>query len=131
VHVQSIIPPAGQACDGISLVSLLQKGTPIERDSLYWHYPHYHRTKPYSAIRRGNWKLIRFHEDGKRELYHLKKDPSESSDLAGTFPEKVKNLATQLDQWLKSVNAQHMTPNPGYDPDAVRGGKKKRQPKKK
>lgn len=34
------VRPQGQACDGISLVSLLQKGTPLERDSLYWHYPH-------------------------------------------------------------------------------------------
>lgn len=74
----------------------------------------------------GNWKLIRFHEKGNLELYHLNKDPSESSDLAATFPEKAKGLATQLDLWLKSVDAQQMTPNPGYDPNAVKGGKKKK-----
>lgn len=125
------VRPQGQACDGISLVSLLQKGTPLERDSLYWHYPHYHRTRPYSAIRMGNWKLIRFHEEGNLELYHLNKDPSESSDLAATFPEKAKGLAAELDLWLKSVDAQQMTPNPGYDPNAGRGGKKNRQNRQK
>lgn len=119
--------PAGQACDGISLVSLIEKGASIERDSLYWHYPHYHRTKPYSAIRKGNWKLIRFHEEGKLELYHLKKDPSESSDVSGQFNEKTKTLAAQLDAWLKSVDAQHMTPNPAYDPTSKKKPKRKKK----
>lgn len=75
----------------------------------------------------GNWKLIRFHEEGNLELYRLNKDPTESSDLAATPPEKAKGLATQLDLWLKSADAQQMTPQPRYDPNALRGGKKNRQ----
>ncbi|WP_435894493.1 sulfatase [Oceaniferula spumae] len=118
--------PKGQVCDGESLISHIEKGTEIERDTLYWHYPHYHKTKPYSAIRKGNWKLIRFHEDGKLELYQLSKDPSESQNLTEQFSEKAKTLAAELDTWLKSVDAQHMTPNPRYEPNAKKAkGKKK------
>lgn len=119
--------PKGQVCDGVNLVPHIQKGDSIDRDSLYWHYPHYHKTKPYSAIRKGNWKLIRFHEEGKLELYHLKKDPSESSDVSGQFNEKTKTLAAQLDAWLKSVGAQHMTPNPAYDPTSKKKPKRKKK----
>lgn len=116
-----------QVCDGKSLIGHLTKDDAIDRDSLYWHYPHYHKTKPYSAIRKGNWKLIRFHEDGKLELYHLNKDASESSDVSEQFREKTKTLENQLDAWLKSVNAQHMTPNPAHDPNPKKKPKGKRK----
>ncbi|MBT8036813.1 MAG: hypothetical protein KJO21_04640 [Verrucomicrobiae bacterium] len=67
---------------------------------------------------------------GRLELYDLKKNPSESNNLAVTFPEKNKRLASQLDLWLESVDAQHMSPNPAYDRNSSKRGKKKRQPKK-
>jgi hypothetical protein len=39
--------------DGISLASVLKRpATTLERDTLYWHYPHYYQTtSPVSAIR--------------------------------------------------------------------------------
>ncbi|MBK1830802.1 sulfatase [Verrucomicrobiaceae bacterium R5-34] len=124
LEAAGVSQPKDQACDGISLVSHMEEGATIDRDTLYWHYPHYHKTKPYSAIRKGNWKLIRFHEDGKLELYHLRKDPSESQNLSSQFAEKAKTLAAELDAWLNSVDAQHMTPNPAYDPKAGKRGQK-------
>ncbi|HSH09846.1 MAG TPA: sulfatase, partial [Oceanipulchritudo sp.] len=109
--------------DGVSMVPLLTgKVESLNRDNLYWHYPHYHRTKPYGAIRSGDWKLIEFYEDGALELYDLRTDRNETTNLAGQNPEKAQELLTQLKAWRESVGAQMPTPNPNYDPerDAVR-----------
>ena len=42
-------PEQHQSC--VSLVPLLTQTGSIQERSLYWHYPHYHRTKPYGAVR--------------------------------------------------------------------------------
>ncbi len=113
--------------DGISIVNLLKdpKAT-LPRESIYWHYPHYHRTKPYGAIRHGDWKLIEFFENGNMELFDLKSDPNETKDLSKENPEKAAELFKQLVAWRKSVDAQMPTPNPNYDPNASKKrGKRK------
>ena len=119
--------------DGLSLVPLLtSKGEPLARDALFWHYPHYHKTKPYGAIRHGDWKLIEFFEDGELELYDLANDPAESRDLSTSQPAKTKELAGALGEWRKSVGAQMPTPNPDHDPGAKPAPRKpKRKPLKK
>ena len=117
--------------DGISLAPLLTgEGKAPERDTLFWHYPHYHRTKPYGAIREGDWKLIEFFEDGNLELFDLKNDPTERNNLAKDKPEKAADLYEKLKEWRVSVNAQMMTPNPSYDPSGKRAPHKKNLPKK-
>ncbi|MFK7849820.1 MAG: sulfatase [Akkermansiaceae bacterium] len=98
-----------QHLDGVSLKPiLLQEGDIAER-SLFWHYPHYHRTKPYGAIRKGDWKLIEFFEDGSLELYNLKDDLAETTNLADQNPSKAKALLTELKEWRVSVEAQMPT----------------------
>jgi arylsulfatase A len=115
--------------DGKSIAPLLTgKATEIDRDTLYWHYPHYHRTLPYGAIRKGDWKLIEFFEDGKLELYDLKNDPGEETDLAATNSEKKDALLKDMQDWRKAVGAQMPIPNPKYDPNK---GKQPAKPKKK
>lgn len=51
----------------------------------------------------GWWKLIapdpRNRPDAKPELYDLKNDPWEKSDLAATQPDTVKRLSEVMDQW--------------------------------
>jgi arylsulfatase A-like enzyme len=111
--------------DGISMVPLLKGGTTLERNNLYWHYPHYHRTDPYGAVRAGDWKLIEFFEDGSLELYNLKDDPNETANLAQQHPEKAGELLRQLRAWRKEVGAQMMSPNPDHDP--AKAGARRRQ----
>ena len=102
--------------DGVSLVPLLTQTGSIKERSLYWHYPHYHRTKPYGAVRNGDWKLIELFEGGALELYNLEEDPTEENNLAQTHPEKAAALLKELRDWRTEVEAQMPTPNPNYDP---------------
>lgn len=110
--------PIANEIDGVSLVPLLKQTGSINRDALYWHYPHYHPggAAPYSAIRRGDYKLIEFFEDDHLELYHLKEDPGEQNNLVEEMPRLVDELHQSLIEWRKRVNAPMPTPNPDYDP---------------
>jgi len=109
---------AKRIVDGESLVPLLRETGSLRRDTLYWHYPHYHPggATPYSAVRAGDWKLIEFFEDHHVELYNLKDDLGESTDLAERFPKKATELRARLAAWRKDVSAQLPQPNPNYDP---------------
>lgn len=111
--------------DGVSLLPLIKKSGGIDREYLYWHFPHYHHLgyKPASAIRAGNYKLIEWFEgsllsDGKTyELFNVENDPSEINDLSEKMPELAKDLLEKLRAWRKEVGAQEMTVNSNYNPD--------------
>jgi arylsulfatase A-like enzyme len=105
-------------CDGVSLMPVLKGGKLAER-SLYWHYPHYANqgSKPGGAIRSGDYKLIEFYETGRRELFDVRKDLSESRNLTADKPEVVKDLAAKLETWRQVVGARMPTPNPDYIPN--------------
>jgi arylsulfatase A-like enzyme len=107
-----------QHCDGVSLMPLLKKTGRLHREAIYWHYPHYHPcgATPYSAVRRGHWKLIEFFEDGRLELYNLKNDISEKNNLAGKMLRRTAELHRMLKAWRKETNTQLPTLNPDYDP---------------
>jgi arylsulfatase A-like enzyme len=106
------IPRAGS--DGTSLVPLLQspRATPA-RGPLFWHFPHYYATtSPVSAVRRGPWKLLEYHEDRRTELYDLDADPHEQLDVSAREPERTRDLLAQLVTWRREIGAQMPVPNP-------------------
>lgn len=104
--------------DGVSLAPLLKQTDKPVRDEIYWHYPHYNVMwqKPYGAVRQGDYKLIEFYEDQRIELYNLKNDLSETTNLAGQMPDRVTTLREKLSAWRERVGAQLPLPNPDYDP---------------
>ncbi|GAC13811.1 sulfatase [Aliiglaciecola lipolytica] len=107
--------------DGKDFSSVLFNQDQLKRDSLYWHYPHYHRQGgPAGAIRKGDYKLIEYFDDGRLELYNLNEDLGEQVNLAAQQPEKVAELLHQLSVWRKSVGAQMMQANPKYDPQQAK-----------
>ncbi|MBM3982035.1 MAG: sulfatase [Planctomycetes bacterium] len=111
--------PDKQPLDGVSMLECLKNGgKKAPNRDLFWHFPGYlgagkgsWRTTPAGAIRSGDWKLIEFFEDGRKELYNLKDDESQKSNLAEKQPEKLKELHTKLVAWRKSVNAPMPTEN--------------------
>lgn len=104
--------------DGESLLPLITEGKPLDRDELFWHYPHYHGSawKPGSALRKGEWKFIIHYEDNSAELYHLKNDPGETTNLINDFPQKADELKKILFEKLNETKAKFPQPNPDYIP---------------
>lgn len=94
--------------DGKSLVPILKGQIQELHDATYFHYPHRSNQKgsPSSAIRKGDYKLIVFFNDGRRELYDLKQDIGEKEDLAGRMPELADSLHNELKNWWKEVDAR-------------------------
>jgi arylsulfatase A len=104
--------------DGVSIVPVL-KGGGLNRDALYWHYPHYANQggRPGGVVRAGDMKLIEFYETDRRELFDVKREPGESRNLAADKPDVVRQLAAKLDLWRADVEAQMPRPNPDYHPN--------------
>ncbi len=106
--------------DGVSIRPLLAGAAELAgRDTLYWHYPHYSPQggKPGGAIRQGEYKLIEFYEQGRRELFNVVRDVSESTNLADVEPERVERMAALLADWRSQLDVQMPRPNPQYVPD--------------
>ncbi len=112
-----IAVPDSLIIDGLSLVPLVKDEGAVEREAIYWHFPHY-RYKgiyPYSIVRKGDFKLIKkLDRDTTLELYNLSEDISETTDLSKKLPGKTKELEKQLDQWLVEIDAQMPVKNPEY-----------------
>jgi len=111
--------PPDREIDGVSLLDHLRSGgmTVPERERLLWHFPHYrHAPGPYSIIRKGPWKLIRFYE-GVRELYHLEDDLGEQRNLVEERSELADALQTEMMVALRGMGAKIPRPNPDYRPD--------------
>ena len=99
--------PPDRIVDGRD-ISPVFHGKQMKQIPLYWHFPHY-RVKdivPYSIIRDGDWKLIKWYEGKTFELYNLKEDPSETNDLTSALPSRVKNLNRKLENWLERTGAK-------------------------
>jgi arylsulfatase A len=106
-----------QHLDGKTLVPILSGAGGIDRDAIYWHYPHYNEHPnnfPSGAIRAGEWKLIESFETSKLSLYHLGADISETRDLAESESKRVAELHARLRHWRDAVGADPMRPNIEY-----------------
>jgi arylsulfatase A-like enzyme len=87
---------------GKSLVPIL-KGKDVPREALYFEH------EANRAIRNGKWKLVsralfRPPYTGPWELYDLEKDRTETRDLAGQYPDMVREMAAMWDNWAKENN---------------------------
>ncbi|MHB0957191.1 MAG: hypothetical protein ACYC0X_14725 [Pirellulaceae bacterium] len=84
-------PTLHKAADGIDLwAALLGQSSALPERVMYW------KTPSASAVRQGDWKLISNHGDNRSELFNLKEDPLEKSDLADKEPERVRELLALL-----------------------------------
>ena len=102
--------------DGVDLTNLFVKKD-IERDFIFWHFPHYHGSmwKPGSALRNNDWKLVELHEENKVELYNLKDDLSETVDVSNRFPEITSRLVKKLNEIKIDLGAKKATINENYN----------------
>jgi arylsulfatase A len=104
-----LAPTPNHSLDGKSLLPLLVQSSGWERDTLYFHYPNYafhKQNRLGSALREGDYKLIKNYDDDSLELYDLRQDLGEKDNLAEKLPELANRLAGKLDAWLHESNAQ-------------------------
>ncbi|MEM8678342.1 MAG: sulfatase [Planctomycetota bacterium] len=112
-----------QSIEGGSLVPVLRDPVAgkVERarEELVFHFPHYQASDgPHTAVRDGDWKLIRFDVSGTTRLFDLSQDIGEQQDLAAEQSDRVERMIATLDRYLAEVDADRAEPNPRYDPHA-------------
>ena len=120
LDMAGIPKPADKILDGASILPVLNQSGDLEERPLFWHFPVYleayvkndsttqdplFRTRPGSAVRLGEWKLIQYFENNDIELYNLKEDIGEVNNLAESNPEKVRELVGILDTWREKTVA--------------------------
>jgi len=84
--------------NGVSLVPLLKGGNIADRDLFFFRS----YEDQYAAIIDGDWKLIKYHS-GTLQLYNIKEDVGEVSNLYYVHPQKVKELKSKLEAWEKEA----------------------------
>lgn len=106
-----------QPIDGVSFLGLLEgKENRTSARQLVWNTPHTWLPVEYEeleqgygqtcAIRLGDYKLVYFYRDGKKELYNIKQDIGETTDLSAAMPELTNELSRQLGKYLRDADAQ-------------------------
>ncbi len=111
--------PTENKLDGVSIADLVKGENTLDREAIYWHFPHYSNhgmQSPGGAIRSGDYKLLEYFENGTVQLFNLKEDIGEQYDLAASNPEKANELKAMLHQWREDIGANMMPPNPNYTP---------------
>ena len=95
--------------DGVSLAPVFHAGDAGELDrpggALVFHFPWYNG-EPESAIRRGDYKLLKNLDTRKAALYKLGDDLSEERDLSASYPELAASMEQQMTEYLDSVGAE-------------------------
>ena len=99
------LPDEMQELDGRSLVPLLEDPAAKWPDrKLFFHCGRWNPGKRDSfkytkcAVRTDRWRLV-----NNESLFDISKDPSETTDVAGSHPEVVTELRKAYDQWWNAV----------------------------
>lgn len=127
LSLASINPPQEYPLDGVDLSPLVTgKATKLVERQVFCFYPKYARfsdkTKRWASSWRnviydGDFKLIEYPEYDEYELFNLRKDPTEKTNLAEKNPEQSESLTTKLHQWIKEIGAPGLEVNPDYSPN--------------
>jgi arylsulfatase len=117
-----LMPTLSMACglkdppgiDGINICpTLFARGVQDHESTLYWEFPSYGGQQ---AVRSGKWKAVRQNLSkglSPIELYDLEADPSEKTDLAAKYPDRVRRMEAKM----KEQHApSELFPLPSVDP---------------
>lgn len=122
--------------DGENLLPLLTgQTTKLQRQTIFWYFPGYlntpvnrgrddiFRSRPVTVMRKGDWKIMLYHEEwlldgglksidsnNAIELFDLKNDEGERTNLALQNRKKRDELLSDLLAWMKQTNAKWPIP---------------------
>ena len=113
LELANVSPSNYKQLEGLSLMPLLKEQDNFQQRAIYWHFPHHRDTElsMASAIRVGDWKLVKEFESGKLYLFNLKEDIGEEKNLSSEYADKAKSLLEQLEKWQLNVGAEMPQPN--------------------
>ena len=97
------------------MVPALTKNKYNPEREIFTHYPVYHHEQPMSAVRKGDWKLVENLVSGEVDLYNLKYDVNEMTDLKFSYPEKLVEMKSTLKKWQNETKAAMPVPNSDFD----------------
>lgn len=108
LHAAGQDPLKESQLEGVNLMPFIQ-GVKEDKphDAFYWRSVGGFEY----AIRKGDYKLYKSAYKGKNLLFDLKKDPLEREDISTNFPDIIKSLEGEYNQW----DAKNMAPG-WYDP---------------
>ena len=79
--------------DGIDVWSAIAEGKPSPRDEVVYDIEPFR-----AAVRKGDWKLVwKVNLPSQVELFNITEDPSEKTNLADKYPQKVTELKQQIE----------------------------------
>ena len=107
---------AARGIDGRSVLPVLLGKSQKPAEFMYWELPRYNAKAaefpdetPVQAARMGDWKAVRPKPNGTLELYNLRSDPYETTDLSTQEPA----VLSRLEQYLRTARTP---PRPQADP---------------
>lgn len=112
--------PAAQKMDGVSYVSVLKQAGSLNRRAFFNYFPHQGAGRAGGVwARSGDWKLIRWFgfaagDAARHELYNLRDDLGETTNLAAKQQERVAELDQLIANFLADTAATYPRPNPAY-----------------
>ena len=100
---------------------------------IFQYYPFYDLRwglTPCATIHKGDYKLMEFFGDRfeanhqyvpryRVELYNLKEDIGETTNLSGMEPDKTQELLSELHAWMDEMNVVASVGNPYFNPDSM------------
>jgi arylsulfatase A-like enzyme len=99
----NVKPPADRVLDGVDMFHVLTgRGDSVERPKhLYWRLGMAPPAENlHMAMRQGDWKILASQDQKNFELYNLKSDPKETTDLK----DKEKDRFEKMKKDLQSLN---------------------------
>jgi len=130
IDLLGIAKPEAQIFDGVSYAKVLKGEGELDRQAYFNYHPHAGANRAGGVwVRSGDFKLLRwFGNPSTHELYNLREDLSEATDLSAKLPQKVKELDALIDGFLKDTGATYPRPNPAYKPVAMKTPAKSADP---
>ena len=99
--------------EGLDLKPLFQGAEELDRDALYWHFPHNRMEVSHymgGTVIEGDWKFYKGYGLIEDKLFNLKDDPMETTNVLTKNPELAERLHGKLDDWLEKVSAKMPKP---------------------
>ncbi|SDE42849.1 Arylsulfatase A [Pricia antarctica] len=100
VHLAETITPKGKILDGKDIMGDLIAGKDLLKDRMIYALRY---REGYNDVggRQGDWKITRMANEP-WGLYNITKDLGEKKNLSGKYPERLKKMVTETEEWTKS-----------------------------